>query len=58
MIATAKPPKARKIRRSRADVIFDLFNHVIMLLLLIMIIYPLYFIVLASVTNPDIVNAG
>lgn len=46
------------IRRSRSDVIFDVINHVIMLLLLIIIIYPLYFIVLASVTDPDIVNAG
>lgn len=47
-----------RIRRSRGDMIFDVVNHLIMLLLLIIIIYPLYFIVLASVTNPDIVNAG
>lgn len=50
--------KPRGIRRSRADIIFDVINHVIMLLLLVIIIYPLYFIVLASITNPDIVNAG
>ena len=47
-----------RIRRSRGDVIFDTINHLIMLLLLIIIIYPIYFIVLASVTDPDIVNAG
>lgn len=53
-----KAARRNSIRRSRSDVIFDVINHLIMLMLLVIIIYPLYFIVLASVTDPDIVNAG
>ncbi len=46
------------IRRTRADVVFDVFNTVLMLLVLICIAYPLYFVVLASVSDPYLVEAG
>ena len=47
-----------RIKASRGDRIFNFFNLLIMTLILIIILYPLYFVVLASVTDPGIVNAG
>lgn len=44
--------------RSRSDKIFDLINQAIMLIVLLIVAYPLYFIVIASVSEPDLVNAG
>lgn len=45
-------------RRSRADKIFTLINGIIMAFLSIMIIYPLYYILVASFTDPSIVASG
>lgn len=40
------------------DRIFTVFNYLIMILISIVILYPLYFIVVASFSNPDTVNSG
>ena len=45
-------------RRSRADKIFTFINGIIMAFLSIIIIYPLYYILVASFTDPSIVARG
>ncbi|WP_284645152.1 carbohydrate ABC transporter permease [Paenibacillus silviterrae] len=44
--------------RSKADKWFDVLNHFILLCIVMIVIYPLYFIVIASISNPDLINAG
>lgn len=43
---------------SRADRIFSIVNIVIMVLLCLVIVYPLYYVFLASITDPVIVSSG
>ncbi len=47
-----------KIRHTRADRIFNRFNTAFWLVLLALVLYPLYLIVIASVSDPDAVIAG
>jgi putative aldouronate transport system permease protein len=44
--------------RSKTDKLFDLMNVLFFCVLLFIVIYPLYFIIIASISNPDLVNAG
>lgn len=44
--------------RSKSDKIFDTINGIIMMIILVIVAYPLYFIVISSVSEPDLVNAG
>jgi putative aldouronate transport system permease protein len=46
------------IRRSRSDLIFDIVVLIIMALVMIVCIYPLYFILIASVSDPNYVLTG
>lgn len=46
------------IRESRADRIFNGVNGTLMILTLIIVLYPLYFVVIASVSDPIYVNSG
>lgn len=39
-------------QKNRADRIFDVFNYLVLGLLGLMVLYPLYFIVIASVSDP------
>lgn len=50
--------KKRGIRVSPADRIFDILNYVFLTLCLLIVAYPLYFIVIASVSDPTAVYAG
>lgn len=43
---------------SREDKIFHIVNTVIMILIAVVMVYPLYYIVLASITDPTVVNTG
>ena len=45
-------------QKNRADRIFDVFNYLVLGLLGLMILYPLYFIVIASVSDPVAINNG
>src|SRR3954454_10851512 len=45
-------------RRSKEDLIFDIANVVMLTGALILVLYPLYFIVIASISNPDKIYAG
>ena len=47
-----------KIRETRSDRIFNALNMAFWILVLIVILYPLYLIVIASVSDPDAVLAG
>lgn len=50
--------KQTKVALSRGDKIFDLVNHVLVFLLLIVCIYPLYYTVIASFSEPESVLSG
>jgi len=45
-------------RLSMGDTLFDIVITAIMFVVCIVILYPLWFILVASVTNPDVVNRG
>ena len=40
------------------DKTFDRLVTILVVLILISIFYPLYFVVIASISNPDLVSAG
>lgn len=50
--------RMEKIKRSYSDKIFDVINLVIMAVLLLVFIWPLWFVVIASVSNPNEVWNG
>lgn len=47
-----------KIRRSKGDLVFDIFNYTILSVLMIVVLYPLIFVLSASVSDPNLVNTG
>ncbi len=48
----------KKMKMSKGDRIFTIINAVIMILVCIVVLYPLYYVLLASVTDPVVVNSG
>lgn len=50
--------KSNKISLSKADRLFDIINYAVLTLVLLVVAYPLYFIVIASVSDPVAVYAG
>ncbi|WP_102709091.1 carbohydrate ABC transporter permease [Paenibacillus castaneae] len=44
--------------RSRSDILFDIFNYGLLTIVLLIVLYPLYFVVIASFSNPTLVNSG
>lgn len=46
------------MKRTRADVVFDIFNYAIMVIVLIITIYPLYFTIIASFSDPTQISLG
>ncbi len=52
----AKKNKAMKM--SKGDRVFTILNGVIMVIVCIVVLYPLYYVLLASVTDPVVVNSG
>ena len=53
-----KKERRAKISETRADRVFDIMNYVILTICLLVVAYPLYFIVIASISDPVDVNAG
>lgn len=47
-----------RIKNTRGDRIFLAFNTVFWIVVLFFVLYPLYLICIASVSNPDAINAG
>lgn len=48
----------KRTHQSKADIIFDVINHILLSLILISVIYPLIFIVSASFSDPYAVSNG
>lgn len=46
------------IRQSAGDRAFNIVNAVVMTLITVVIVYPLYYVLLASITDPVTVNSG
>ncbi len=46
------------IRQTRTDRIFDIVNYIFMSFVLILVLYPLIYIVSASISDPKLVNTG
>ena len=46
------------MRDSRSDKVFRFFSGLFLILLALIVIYPLYFIIIASFSDPDAVLAG
>ncbi len=52
-------PMFKKLRtKSKSDLIFDIFNAIILGVITLLVLYPLYFIVIASFSDPDAINTG
>lgn len=46
------------IRETKTDQIFNIINYCILGVVFLICLYPIWFILLASISNPDLVNAG
>jgi putative aldouronate transport system permease protein len=46
------------MKRTRGDVIFDGVNYTLISVFFLLVLYPMYFILIASISNPDLVNTG
>ncbi|WP_028549101.1 carbohydrate ABC transporter permease [Paenibacillus sp. UNC451MF] len=47
-----------KLAKTKGDLTFDVVNYSLITILLILVIYPLYFVIMASVTDPDLIYSG
>lgn len=58
-MARKNQPKAVKVKyRSADDIVFDAIVLILSILVFIIIAYPLYFVVIASISNSNLVNQG
>ena len=48
----------RKIRKSPSDRRFDIVTYIVLTIIMLIIFYPLYFVVIASVSSPTLVTTG
>jgi len=44
--------------KSKSDRIFDIINYTLLGIIFFIVAYPLYFVVIASISDPNMVNAG
>ena len=60
MLQTELAAKKRglKVGQTRMDRTFDIMNYVILTICFLVVAYPLYFVVIASISDPVDVNAG
>jgi putative aldouronate transport system permease protein len=56
--AAAPTPAPRRIRQTRQDIAFEAITVTIMVGVLIAVLYPLYFVIIASVSDPGAVGTG
>ncbi|MDL2231990.1 carbohydrate ABC transporter permease [Ruminococcaceae bacterium OttesenSCG-928-L11] len=47
-----------RIKPTRGDRVYDVINTVLLVVLGLLVLYPLYFVLIASISNPDAVNSG
>ena len=55
---TKAPLKANRIRNSRSDRIFALVNYTLLTIVMLITLYPLIYVVSASISEPVEVNSG
>ncbi|MGV8979721.1 carbohydrate ABC transporter permease [Clostridium sp.] len=48
----------KKNNSSKGDIIFDTINYIILGIASLLVLYPLYFVTIASISDPAAVNAG
>lgn len=48
----------RRVKKSKEDWIYDVVIYTIAVLLLVITLYPMYFVIIASISNPTSVSAG
>lgn len=48
----------KKVKKSAGDRSFLIFNTILMIVICIILVYPLYYVIIASFTDPVIVNTG
>ena len=58
MTGIRMPGTQHHIRKSRADIIFDWIIYTIAVLMTLLALYPMYFIVIASISDPNLVAKG
>jgi putative aldouronate transport system permease protein len=58
MVIRTSVKKPARIRRSQSDLVFNLFIYGFAILTLVIVLYPLYFVVIASFSSPNAVSAG
>ncbi|MEK5645693.1 sugar ABC transporter permease [Paenibacillus rhizosphaerae] len=46
------------IKKTRSDTIFEYVNTILLVVLLLIIAYPLYFVIIASISDPKLVTSG
>ena len=46
------------VKESVGDHVFNILNTILMILISVVIVYPLWYVILASITDPAIVNSG
>ena len=56
--ALAISRRANRIKGSKSDIIYFTIIGVILALLTLIVVYPIYFIIIASISNPDAVLGG
>ena len=49
---------SNRIKPSSTDRIFDIINYILMGIVVLIVLYPLYFVIIASVSTPEAVNSG
>lgn len=45
-------------KRSKGDILFDLLNYALLTFAALVVLYPMYFIIIASFSDPDYINVG
>ena len=49
---------ANKVKMAKGDLAFTIITYIICILIFVIIAYPLYFVVIASFSNPDAIQRG
>ena len=58
MSAGLRRTKNQRIRQTAGDRLFDIFNMAFWIVTLVIILYPMYLIIIASVSSPEAITAS
>ena len=58
MIALRENRRKNRIKGAKSDIIYYVIVGFFLALLTVIVVYPIYFIIIASISNPDAVKAG